>query len=170
MLFRWKLYFQSCWSQKDISWQTIWKEGKLKYSIYTQCTIEYEQANLENCDPPLGNKFDLEVVQRSPWRSRYGTTRKVLSQGTHMQSINLKALSVIVQKLWPRLKFLWQTDRQRDRLTDEWDLMSSRFRESGGQKFKWWDEMNLLFNVTINDISVMYVTAHDVQADWRSWI
>ena len=94
------------------------------------------QANSENCGPPLGNKFDLEVGQRSPSRSRHGTTGKVLSQGTHMPSI--KALSVIVQKLWPRLKFLWQTDRGRDGRTegqtDEWDLMSPRFRESGGQK------------------------------------
>ena len=46
-------------------------------------------------------KFDLEEGQRSPSRSRHGTTGKVLSQGTHMPSI--KALSVIVQKLWPRL-------------------------------------------------------------------
>ena len=65
---------------------------------------EREQANSENCGPPLGNKFDLEVGQRSSSRSRYGTTGKVLSQGTHMPSI--KGLSVIVQKLWPRLKFL----------------------------------------------------------------
>ena len=55
-----------------------------------------KQANSENCGPPLGNKFDLEVGQRSPSRSRHGTTGKVLSQGTHMPSI--KALSVIVQK------------------------------------------------------------------------
>ena len=34
-----------------------------------------------------------------------------------------------------------------------------------------WVELNWFFNVTINDISVIYVTAHrDVQADWRrSW-
>ena len=66
--------------------------------------FKIEQANSENCGPPLGNKFDLEKGQRSPSRSRHGTTRKVLSQGTHMPII--KALSVIVQKLWPRLKFL----------------------------------------------------------------
>ena len=66
--------------------------------------LNYIQANSENCGPPLGNKFDLEEGQRSPSRSRHGTTGKVLSQGTHMPSI--KALSVIVQKLWPRLKFL----------------------------------------------------------------
>ena len=29
-----------------------------------------------------------------------------------------------------------QTDRQRDGRTDEWDLMSPRFRESGGQKWR----------------------------------
>ena len=67
-------------------------------------TKKLEQANSENCGPPLGNKFDLEEGQRSPSRSRHGTIGKVLSQGTHMPSI--KALSVIVQKLWPRLKFL----------------------------------------------------------------
>ena len=54
--------------------------------------------------PRSANKFDLEAGQRSPSRSRHGTIGKVLSQGTHMPSI--KALSVIVQKLWPRLKFL----------------------------------------------------------------
>ena len=100
--------------------------------------IYYLQANSENCGPPLGNKFDLEVGQRSPSRSQHGTTGKVLSQGTHMPSF--KALSVIVQKLWQRLKFLWQTDRQTDGRTggqtDEWELISPRFPESGGQKHK----------------------------------
>ena len=67
-----------------------------------------KQANSENCGPPLDNKFDLEVGQRSLSRSRHGTIRKVLSQRTHMPSI--KALSVIVQKLWPRLVFV--TDRR----------------------------------------------------------
>ena len=33
---------------------------------------------------------------------------------------NMKALSHLVQKLWPRWKFLWQID--------EWDLMSPSFR------------------------------------------
>ena len=87
-----------------------------------------EQANSENCGLPLGNKFDLEVGQRSLSRSQHGTIWKVFSQRTHMPSI--KALPVIVQKLWPRLKFFWRTDRR----TDECDLMSPRFRESGEQK------------------------------------
>ena len=86
--------------------------------IYNSQNLKLEkQANSENCGPPLGNKFDLEVGQRSPSRSRHGTSGKVLSQGTHMPSI--KALSVIVQKLWPRLKFLWQTDGQTEGQTDE---------------------------------------------------
>ena len=74
------------------------------FKYCTLYTSETEQANSENCGPPLGNKFDLEKGQTSLSRSRHGTTGKVLSQGTHMPSI--KALSVIVHKLWPRLKFL----------------------------------------------------------------
>ena len=66
------------------------------------------QANSENCGPPLGKKFNLEVGQRSLSRSRHGTIGKDLSQRTHMPSI--EALHVIVRKLWPTLKFLWQTD------------------------------------------------------------
>ena len=63
-----------------------------------------KQANSENCGPLLRNKFDLEVGQRSRSRSQHGTNRKGLSQRKHMPSI--KALPVIMQKLWPRLKFL----------------------------------------------------------------
>ena len=53
-----------------------------------------QQANSENCGPPLGNKFDLEVGQRSQSRLRHGSIEKVMSQWTHMPSI--KALPVIV--------------------------------------------------------------------------
>ena len=35
------------------------------------------------------------------------------------------------QKLWPRLKFLWQTDGRTDGQTDEWDLMSRAFAKAG---------------------------------------
>ena len=52
----------------------------------------------------------ITVGQRSSPRSRHGTIGKVLSQRTHMP--NIKVLPIIVQKLWPRLKFLWQTDRR----------------------------------------------------------
>ena len=88
--------------------------------------IQKEQANSKNCGPPPGNKFVLEIGQRS--RSSHGTNRKGLSQEWCMPNIN--ALSLILQKIWARLKFVWQTDGQ----MDEWDLMSPRFRESGGQK------------------------------------
>ena len=41
-------------------------------------------------------------------RSLHGANWKDLSQGPCMPSIN--ALSLILQKIWSRLKFLWQTD------------------------------------------------------------
>ena len=55
-----------------------------------------------------GNKFDLEVGERS--KSTHGTNQKGLSQGSCMPNIN--GLSLILQKIWVRLKFLWQTDGQ----------------------------------------------------------
>ena len=77
---------------------------QIKQSIPLKNLKKLQQANSENCGPPLGNKFDLEVGKRSWLRSQHGTIGKVLSQRTHMSSI--KALPVIVQKLWPWLKFL----------------------------------------------------------------
>ena len=74
--------------------------------------LENMQANSENCGPPLGNKFDLEVGQRSPSRSRHGTIGKVLSQRTHMPSI--KALPVKVQKFIVMAKVKVFCDRQTD--------------------------------------------------------
>ena len=47
---------------------------------------------------------------------------------------NINALSLILQKIWARLKFLWQTDRHTGQ-TDEWDLMFPAFAKGGGQKF-----------------------------------
>ena len=44
--------------------------------------------------------------------------------------LNINALSLALQKIWARLKFLWRTERTEGR-TDEWDLMSPRFREAG---------------------------------------
>ena len=96
-------------------------------SCHKEHTCQVSKLNSENCGPMLGIKFDLEIGQRSPSRSQHCTIGKVLSQRTHMPSI--KALPVIVQKLWPKVK-VFVTDRQ----TDKWDLMSPRFRESGGQK------------------------------------
>ena len=48
-----------------------------------------------------------------PWdrsRTPHGTNRKGLSQWLCMPNIN--ALSLILQKIWARLKFLWQTEGQ----------------------------------------------------------
>ena len=90
-----------------------------------------KQANSKNCGPPPGNKFDLGVGQRSRSRSLHGINRKGLSQGSCMPNIN--ALSLILQKIWARLKFLWQRDWQTDRLTDEWVLISPAFAKGGGQ-------------------------------------
>ena len=56
-----------------------------------------KQANSKNCGPPPGNKFDLEVGQRSRSRSPHGTNGHDLSQGSWMPNIN--ALSLILQKI-----------------------------------------------------------------------
>ena len=45
---------------------------------------------------------------------------------------SIKALSVIVQKLWPRFK-VFVTEGRTEGQTDELDLMSPCFRENGGQ-------------------------------------
>ena len=73
--------------------------------------MSIRQANLENCGPPPGNKFHLEVGQRS--RSRHGVNWKGLSQWSCMPNIN--ALSLILQKIWARLTFLWRTEGRTDR-------------------------------------------------------
>ena len=89
------------------------------------CALLTKRANSENCGPTPGNNFDLEVGQRS--RLQHGVNWKGLSQGSCMPNIN--ALSLILQKIWARLKFLWQTDRQRDR---RMSFNVPRFRERRG--------------------------------------
>ena len=84
--------------------QGLYFPASLSSQIHVKLRSLQKQANSENCGPPLGNKFDLEVGQRSWSRSQHGIIGKVLSQRTHMPSI--KALPSIVQKLLPRLKFL----------------------------------------------------------------
>ena len=116
-----------------------------------------KQANSKNCGPPPGNKFDLEIGQRSRSRSAHGTNRQGLSQWSCMPSIN--ALSLILQKIWARLKFLWRTEGQ----TDEWDLMSPRFRKSGGQqwyKFEaWWSRVILSCTCTALCYNILEYTS-----------
>ena len=51
----------------------------------------------------------------------YGSMQKVLSQAIHM--CNMKALSLLVRKLWPRLEFfkrVGQTSRSRSRGQKLW--------------------------------------------------
>ena len=92
--------------------------------------LTFKQANVENCGPPRGNKFDLEKGQRSRRRPRHGANWKGLSQWPCKSNIN--ALSLILQKIWARLKFLWQTEGWRDGQTDEWVLMSPAFAKARG--------------------------------------
>ena len=90
-----------------------------------------KQANSKNCGPPPGNRFDIGVGQRSRSRSLHGINRKGLSQGSCMPNIN--ALSLILQKIWARLKFLWQRDWQTDGQTDgRMSFNIPRFRERRG--------------------------------------
>ena len=56
-------------------------------------------------------QVDIEIGQRS--RSQYGTNRKGLSQWSFIPNIN--AVSLKLQQIWARLKFLWQTEGQTDR-------------------------------------------------------
>ena len=82
------------------------------------------EKNSENCGP-LHDIFDLEVGQRSRSRLRHGTSWKGLPQGSC--KININALSLILQKIWARLMFLWRTDGH----TDKWVLMSPAFKKVG---------------------------------------
>ena len=79
----------------------------------------------KNCGSPPGKKFDHGKGQSS--RSPHGTNRKGLSQWSCMPSIN--ALSLILQKIWARLKFLWRTEGRTDR---RMSFNVPRFRERRG--------------------------------------
>ena len=57
-----------------------------------------------------GNNFHLALGQRS--RSQHDAIRKVLSHGSGRSMQGMNALSLILQKMWPRLKFKRQTKRQ----------------------------------------------------------
>ena len=70
-------------------------------------------------------RFGALIGQGQGHKVKIGIDGKGLSQGIHMW--NMKAVPITVQKLWPRLKFLWQRDGGTDGRTDEWDLMSPTF-------------------------------------------
>ena len=62
-----ELFSTNFWKENSISQQHINPVSILK------CQKLFKQANSENYGPPLGNKFYLEVGQRSRSRSRHGT-------------------------------------------------------------------------------------------------
>ena len=76
--------------------------------------LQIKQANSENCGPPLANKFDLEVGQRSRSRSRHGTIGKVLSQRMHTK---YQSSTCNGAKVMAKVK-IFVTDRLTDGLTD----------------------------------------------------
>ena len=94
---------------------------------------QQEQANSENCGPLPGNNFDLKVCQRS--RSRHCVNWKGLSQGSTCQ------ISMLIINTWEDMRqdksFF---DRQRDRRTYEWVLMSLTFAKGGNNR----EEMSTL--------------------------
>ena len=70
---------------------------------------QQKQANSENCGP----RQQLWPWSRLRSRSQHGANWKGWSQGSCMP--NISVLSLILQKIWARLKFLWQTDGLTDR-------------------------------------------------------
>ena len=68
------------------------------------------KANSENSGPLCGEKFDPEVCQMS--RSLHTVKWKGLSQGSCKPYIN--ALSLVLQKIWARFKFMWHSDKCTD--------------------------------------------------------
>ena len=114
------ILFDSEWTSKFEEFIfRLWMNKQIRRIYFSTLN---EQANSKNCGLPPGKKIDLEIGQSS--RSPYGTNRKGMSQWSCMPSIN--ALSLILQKIWARLKFLWQTDGRTDR---QMSFNVPRFRE-----------------------------------------
>ena len=78
-------------------------------------TRKIEQANSENCGPPLGNKFDLEVGQRSPSRSRHWYHQKgLVTKNTHAK---YQIPTCKIAKVMAKVK-VFVKDGRTDRQTD----------------------------------------------------
>ena len=112
----------------------LWVSCVSLICLFSHCITEKEQFQHSSI---LGELWSPARQQLWPWsrsRSRHGAKWKGLSQGSCMPNFN--ALSLILQKIWARLKILWWTDRWTDRQTegwtDKWVLMSPRFRERRG--------------------------------------
>ena len=122
------------------------KLGRVLFSCFLSNFVEFRQPVAEKKSQMLTSKFrELWSPARQqiwPW-SRSKVTVKVttwyhrkglVTKNTHAKYQSSTCNS---EKVMAKVK-VFVTDRQRDgrtdRQTDEWDLMSPRFRESGGQQ------------------------------------
>ena len=76
---------------------------------------------------------------------------------------SIKALPVIVQKLWPRLKFLWQTDRQTDGLTD------GRMRFNVPALLRKWGTIITLLSVVLPSLQSSPLSVYVVSVWAEDW-
>ena len=98
------------------------------------CLHNYRTCNflITSLTSKFGESWSPARQQLWPWgrsRSLHSANWKGLSQGRCMPNIN--ALSLILQKIWARLKFC---DRQTVGRTNKWVLMSPTFAKGGGQQ------------------------------------
>ena len=146
-------------SWEDKLWcdgRTEWRNDGRTDKANTKCPLAIlwrgHKKNLKNCGPPPGNKYDLEVSKRSRSRSPHSTNAKDLSQGSCMPNINV--LSLILQKIWARLKFLWQTDGRTD---GRMSFNVPHFREWRGTKISTWMMMFVSFEKDHYPIHQIYI-------------
>ena len=76
--------------------------NKMDNSCQKTMTLAGQQQSLNSSQGYSFSKVGKTSRSRSQSKN-YGTTWKVLSQGIHIW--NKKALSLLLRKLWPRLKF-----------------------------------------------------------------
>ena len=108
--------YSTDWNQTQRNLKLSWK----KY-MYTARFFPAHMSKLDIIYSTDNWKIKVQVLTKehdsgqswSPWNIRHdqvsGTMWKVLSQGIHM--CNMEALSLLVRKLWPRLKFLFTHTR-----------------------------------------------------------
>ena len=92
-------------------------------------STDEEKDNIQIWRIVVPHKQQIWTWNRSKVKVKAWCQMKGLSQGTCMPNIN--ALSLILQKIWARFKFLWQTDRKTDRrMNKEWVLMFAAFNKA----------------------------------------
>ena len=110
-----------------ISWLESFFKMKLIFNTHLLPTIliphflviSHAMCQFQRWTSKFGELWSPAQQQIWPWkrsRSQHGANWKGLSQGSCMPNIN--ALPLILKNIWARLKFLWQTDGQRDGQTD----------------------------------------------------